>query len=605
MSLDGSSAENPGDGLIRAGSGSRLGIRGWIYATIGAMSVLVVLFSVIGGVLLARTSQASDLLVDRIGPANTALADTQDALVDQETGVRGYLLTRQSDFLQPYTQGEAQEAADSKQIETLLAGHTAALADFATLAHVIAAWKATYALPLITDAQAGKPITDGELNASKDSFDGLRRQFGTLNTELGAERAADVANLHRLDQIRDRTLIAMLVVFFATVALIVVLIQFAVLRPLTRLRLESEAVTEGNFDSPLTATGPRDIRALGEALAAMRGRLTRALAAAERQRTTLHEQKEALDSQAADLRRSNEELEQFAYVASHDLQEPLRKVASFCQLIERRYAEHLDERGKQYIDYAVDGAKRMQVLINDLLTFSRVGRVNERHQRVELKAAVDDAIYGLQYAVNDTGARIEVEEGLPAVTGDPTLIRMLLQNLIGNSLKFHTPEQPPEIDISLESDPQQPGFVQLSVADRGIGIPAEFSEKVFVIFQRLHSRESYTGTGIGLALCKKIVEYHGGRIAIDAEHTPGTRIVFSLPAAEPSPEPESAPEPEPESRSESESSPEPEQPTSAPESVPEPESSPEPAPAPAVREIPKPSASMDPGAEPAERASQQ
>jgi signal transduction histidine kinase len=592
MSLDEALDERLDRDLGGTRSGGRLGIRGWIYATIGAMSVLVVLFSVIGGVLLARTSQASDLLVDRIGPANTALADMQDSLVDQETGVRGYLLTRQSDFLQPYTQGEAQQAGDSKEIQTLLAGHTAALTDFASLSRVIAAWKDVYALPLIADAQAGKPVTDAQLTASKNAFDGLRQHFATLNTELATERTSDVANLHRLDETRDRTLIAMLAVFFATVGLIIVLIQLAVLRPLTRLRLESEAVTEGNFDSPLTATGPRDIRALGEALAAMRGRLTHALAAAERQRTALHEQKEALDAQAGDLRRSNEELEQFAYVASHDLQEPLRKVASFCQLIERRYAEHLDERGRQYIDYAVDGAKRMQVLINDLLTFSRVGRVNERHQRVELKAAVDDAVYGLQYVVNDTGARIEIADGLPAVTGDPTLIRMLLQNLLGNSLKFHAPDQPPEIEVCWESDPQQPGFVRLSVADRGIGIPAEFSEKVFVIFQRLHNRDSYTGTGIGLALCKKIVEYHGGRITIDAEHTPGTRIVFSLPAAEPSPEPEAGPESEPAPELESGSEEAHGSPAVAAQA------------AAAVREFPEPSASMDADAEPAERTSQ-
>ena len=618
MSLDESLDGSLGfKSLARAASGSRLGIRGWIYATIGAMSVLVVIFSVIGGVLLAKTSQASDLLVDRIGPANTALADMQDSLVDQETGIRGFLLTRQSDFLQPYTQGETQEATDSKQIETLLAGHTAALADFATLTQVISAWKAAYALPLIADAQAGKTISDAELTASKNSFDELREHFATLNTELATERASDAANLHRLNQTRDQTLIAMLVLFFITVGVIIVLIQFAVLRPLNRLRTESEAVTEGNFDSPLTGTGPRDIRALGEALAAMRGRLTGALTAAERQRTALHEQKEILDTQAADLRRSNEELEQFAYVASHDLQEPLRKVASFCQLIERRYADHLDERGRQYIDYAVDGAKRMQVLINDLLTFSRVGRVNERQQRVELRAAVDDVIDGLQYAVNDTDARIEIEDGLPTVTGDPTLIRMLLQNLIGNSLKFHAPGQPPEIEITRESDPQQPGFVLLSVADRGIGIPAEFSEKVFVIFQRLHSRESYSGTGIGLALCKKIVEYHGGRITIDAERKPGTRIVFSLPAAEPEPEEETSveaapsleaePSPEVEAEAEVEPSREAETGTEA-ESGPAENGSAGGAaqPAPAVQEFPKPSAPPDPGgAQPAERLSRQ
>jgi signal transduction histidine kinase len=510
-----------------------LGIRGSFYAAIGTMTVLVLLFSVIGGVLLERSSQAFDTLVDRIGPANTALVDMEDALVDEETGVRGYLLTRQSDFLQPYSQGEAQETTDLAQIKTLLAGRPKALADVAAAQDGVAAWKNTYALPFIAQTRAGGTVGDAALTASKNSFDRLRILFATAQARLSVERAAAQANLNHLDRIRDWTFSAMLAAFLVTVCLIVGLVQMAVLRPLTRLRLEAEAVTEGSFDAPITATGPRDIRALGEALAAMRGRLTRALAAAEHQRTALNEQKEVLDKQASELRRSNEELEQFAYVASHDLQEPLRKVASFCQLIERRYGEVLDERGKQYIDYAVDGAKRMQVLINDLLTFSRVGRFNERRERVDLQAAVADALDGLQYAIDESGAVVRVDGPLPAVTGDPTLIRMLLQNLVGNSIKFRTPGTEPEIDIAWEPDPEQEGFVRLSVADKGIGIAPEFGEKVFVIFQRLHSREAYTGTGIGLALCKKIVEYHDGRIALDPARSPGTRIFFTLPAADP------------------------------------------------------------------------
>ena len=510
----------------------RLGIRGWFYAAIGGMTVLVLLFSVIGGVLLYRSSQASDTLVDRIGPANTALVDMEDALVDEETGVRGYLLTRQTDFLQPYNQGEVQEQADLARIETLLAGHPLALSDIAAVQSAVSAWKSTYAQPFLADAQAHRTPSDAVLNASKDSFDLVRAAFTTAESELASERSADQANLNRLDRIRNLTFSAMLAVFLVTVCLIAWLVQVAVLRPLNRLRLEAGAVKEGNFHAPLTARGPRDIRALGEALSAMRDRLTAAIADGEIQREILHEQKETLDRQAADLRRSNEELEQFAYVASHDLQEPLRKVASFCQLIERRYGEVLDERGQQYIDYAVDGAKRMQVLINDLLTFSRVGRFNERRERVDLQAAVSDALDGLQYAVDESEAVVRVDGPLPAVTGDPMLIRMLLQNLVGNSIKFRKPGHEPEIEVCWEPDPEQEGFVLLSVADRGIGIPPEFAEKVFVIFQRLHSRETYAGTGIGLALCKKIVEYHGGRIALDPDWTEGTRILFTLPAAD-------------------------------------------------------------------------
>lgn len=568
------------------GSRGRLGIRGSFYAAIGTMTVLVLLFSVIGGVLLYRSSQASNTLVDRIGPANTALVDMEDALIDEETGVRGYLLTRQSDFLEPYLQGEAQEKADLPQVEALLAGHPQALSDVAAVERTVTAWKSTYALPFVADAQAGRTPGDTVLNASKDSFDHVRDVFTTAQDELAAERGADQANLNRLDRIRDLTFTAMLAAFLLTVCLIVGLVQVAVFRPLTRLRLEAEAVREGNFDAPLTARGPQDTRALGDALSAMRDRLTAAITAAESQRTILHEQKETLDKQAADLRRSNEELEQFAYVASHDLQEPLRKVASFCQLIERRYGDLLDERGKQYIDYAVDGAKRMQVLINDLLTFSRVGRFNERRERIDLQAAVGDALDGLQYAIDESGAVIRVDGPLPAVTGDPTLVRMLLQNLVGNSIKFRRPGREPEIDISWEPDREQPGFVRLSVADQGIGIPAEFAEKVFVIFQRLHNREAYAGTGIGLALCKKIVEYHGGRIMLDPERAEGTRIVFTLPAAEA------------EHATDAAGSAEAKKPQSAGPGSGDRESA-------DMEEFAEPSASPDPGAEPAGKATDQ
>ena len=512
-------------------SSGRLGIRGWFYSLIGTMVVLVIACSVIGVIVFERASQASNSLIASLGPARTSLVDMQAALVDEETGIRGYLLTHDTTFLQPYYQGEQDEARYLGQARSQLAGHTRALNELHGLQTTITTWKSEYAVPFIEAAQAGKSVSLSQLVASKNSFDDLRDQFNTVENELDSERGVAMQKLAHINAERDWTFAGMLAVFLLTVCVIVLLVQIMVLRPLNRLRLEARKVTEGAFDTPLTQSGPLDIRSLSSGLDAMRAKLVLALADTERQRVELLAQRNTLDAQAEELRRSNEELEQFAYVASHDLQEPLRKVASFCQLIEKRYGEMLDERGKQYIDYAVDGAKRMQVLINDLLTFSRVGRVHGRRERIALQACLDSALDRLEYAVQESGATILIPDPLPAVDGDPTLLSMLWQNLIGNALKFRAPERVPEISITWAPDPEQPGFVRVSVADNGIGIPAAFAEKVFVIFQRLHSREAYSGTGIGLALCKKIVEHHGGRIWIDLEHEVGTRFDFTLPAA--------------------------------------------------------------------------
>ena len=245
----------------------------------------------------------------------------------------------------------------------------------------------------------------------------------------------------------------------------------------------------------------------------MRSALVSALDASRAAAEVTARQAADLDAQAGELRRSNAELEQFAYVASHDLQEPLRKVASFCQLLEKRYGDQLDERGLQYIAFAVDGAKRMQVLINDLLTFSRVGRASELREPLPLDQPLDTALSALSVAIEDADAVIERPERLPEVIGDPTLLAMLWQNLIGNAIKFRAPGRAPVVQITAAAQPD--GSWQFAVTDNGIGIPPEFAEKVFVIFQRLHGRGVYPGTGIGLALCKRIVEQHGGEMHLD------------------------------------------------------------------------------------------
>ncbi|GAB3870789.1 sensor histidine kinase [Dactylosporangium cerinum] len=257
----------------------------------------------------------------------------------------------------------------------------------------------------------------------------------------------------------------------------------------------------------------------------MRRRINTELQDVVEARRLVEEANRMLEQQAAELTRSNRDLEQFAYVASHDLQEPLRKVASFCQLLQRRYARQLDERADQYIAFAVDGAQRMQRLINDLLAFSRIGRLTGGFNDIELNAVVVDAAEQFETQREATGAEITFTD-LPAVRGEEPLLGALFANLIGNALKFRHPDRTPRIVI----DSQRVGDeYEISVEDNGIGIEPEFADKVFVIFQRLHAKDAYPGTGIGLAIAKKIVEYHGGRIWIDPSQTEGTLFRFTLP----------------------------------------------------------------------------
>jgi PAS domain S-box-containing protein len=232
----------------------------------------------------------------------------------------------------------------------------------------------------------------------------------------------------------------------------------------------------------------------------------------------------ALARQAEELARSNEELERFAYVASHDLQEPLRMVVSYLQLLERRYQGQLDATANEFIGYAVDGAARMQTLIRDLLSYSRVGTQTQAFAPTDSAAVVDKAIANLQMAIAESGAVI-THNSLPEVMVDASQFAQLFQNLMGNAIKFHG-EQPPQIHISAERI--EDGW-QFSVRDNGIGIEPEYTERIFVIFQRLHRRADYPGTGIGLAICKKIVERHGGRLWIESELGQGSVFYFTIP----------------------------------------------------------------------------
>ena len=234
----------------------------------------------------------------------------------------------------------------------------------------------------------------------------------------------------------------------------------------------------------------------------------------------------ALEQREAALERSNEELERFAYVASHDLQEPLRKIVTACELLERRHAEELSDDAARYLDVAVDGAKRMQTLIRDLLTYSRITR-GERGEgdTADLGAVVQEVLEGLSIVREETQADIEVG-ALPVVSIGVDEARQLLSNLVGNALKYHG-DSPPEVVVDAED--RDGSMVELTVCDNGIGIDPEYHERIFDVFRRLHRRDEYSGTGIGLAIVKRIAEHHGGRAWVTGRPEGGSCFHVLLP----------------------------------------------------------------------------
>ena len=248
------------------------------------------------------------------------------------------------------------------------------------------------------------------------------------------------------------------------------------------------------------------------------------IASTERDITARKRAEDKLQRSLADLERSNKELEQFAYIASHDLQEPLRMVASFTQLLAERYDGQLDEKAKKYIDYAVDGAVRMQRLINDLLAYSRVGTRGNPIESTDAHSVLGEAIRNLAAVIEESKAII-TNEDLPIVRTDAVQLVQVFQNLLANAIKFRG-ENPPHVHVSARDEEHEWVFF---VKDNGIGIDPQHADRVFVIFQRLHTRLEYPGTGIGLAVCKRIVERHGGKIWFESEPGKGSTFFFAIP----------------------------------------------------------------------------
>jgi signal transduction histidine kinase len=477
-------------------------------------ALLAVAAIALGATALSRLADARSALTDVASPALVAAQQLSGAMLDQETGVRGFALTGQSDFLDPYWSGiDAQVAATVALEAAVDRGLEEIGPELEAVGRAELQWRTEYAQPVVDSLPDAPPHQTG-----RALFDQVRAATGALVVDLEAQRGAAY---DRMDE-ASAFLVATGVAIAAVMALYLVAagvgLGRAVLRPVSGLVAEVRDVVSGDVQRPVHAGGPREIAELGADVEAMRCRILQDLDDAQATNRQL-------DEQAQELERSNRDLEQFAYVASHDLQEPLRKVSSFCQLLQRRYAGQLDERADQYIAFAVDGAQRMQQLINDLLAFSRVGRTTESFATVDLGAVAAAAAAQLESAREEASGEFRIA-GLPSVSGDAGLLQSLLVNLLGNGLKFRREGVPPVIRVDARRDGST---WEITVADNGIGIDPEYGEKIFVIFQRLHGREVYPGTGIGLALSKKIVEFHGGRIALVPGSGPGTTISFTLP----------------------------------------------------------------------------
>jgi signal transduction histidine kinase len=470
----------------------------------------------LGGLALNSMISAVNLQINRLDPAARDTSSLFSSLLTAENGVRGYIITRHQSFLTPYHYGLAQTTRNLAGLHQLIGPYPRLASRLGTVETRASAWRTDYAQPAIATVRRNGTVSGQRQTIGKQDFASAGAAISALNSEILAERDAALRRLHSAT-----TDVIVLAITFAALLIAAGAAAWAAMSawvtgPLAALGGEAQVVASGGLGHVLNVSGPREIMELAADVEAMRRQLLAGL--------------DDLSFKATELERSNRELEQYAYVASHDLQEPLRKVASFCQMLESRYAGQLDDRARQYIAFAVDGAKRMQLLINELLKFSRVGQPGTVRGPVDMKAAAGEAADRLDATIAATDAQVIVED-LPTVDGDQTLLTQLFQNLIANSIKFRRLDEHPVIRITAEEGEGVWGF---ACRDNGIGIAPAYAERVFAIFQRLHPHEAYPGTGIGLALCRKIVDFHGGHIWVDTTATTseGTTIRWTLPASD-------------------------------------------------------------------------
>ncbi|WP_433387930.1 sensor histidine kinase [Micromonospora sp. KLBMP9576] len=478
--------------------------------------------------LAAKNRTHIDAILNKTGPLRVQAQELLNALLDQETAVRGYAVSGSPAELAPYDAGRKREQDLTASMRRLAVDYPGLREEIQVVEQRAEAWRQAVAVPVITTTDqngtaAGQALVTDE---AREQFDEVRGAVDHLQQEIFETRQSSAEDVRRTSNLLVFLLIVAVAVVLVAGTMMLVSLDKMVIRPLTRLADQVREVAEGDYQHGIAGEGPPEFVQLAEDVDAMRRKIAKDLAEVREARERIEWVNSQLQKQAEELTRSNRDLEQFAYVASHDLQEPLRKVASFCQLLQRRYAGQLDERADQYIAFAVDGAQRMQRLINDLLAFSRIGRLTTGFTEVDLNKVMGDVAAQTEAGRQYADAELTWDE-LPVIRGEEPLLTNLLANLVSNSVKFRRPDVPSKVHVSARLVGDE---WEISCRDNGIGIEPEFADKIFVIFQRLHAKDAYPGTGIGLAIVKKIVEYHGGRVWVDTDVEEGTVIRFTLPS---------------------------------------------------------------------------
>ncbi|SCL20316.1 multi-sensor signal transduction histidine kinase [Micromonospora nigra] len=503
-------------------------LRGRLVVLIAIVSVLLVGVAVAAAVVATRNRAQIDAVLNETGPLRAQSQELLAVLVDQETAIRGFALTGDQQDLAAYATGLDRERNLVDSMSRLLTDYPQLQDEFAVVRQRAEQWRQSVVIPVIAAIDNGGTAAGQGLltDEAREQFDQIRSAVNTLQDGILEAREQTAGDVRTTSNILVVLLIVAALVVVVAGVLLLTSLERMVIRPLAQLAGQVRDVAEGDYQHGIVGSGPPEFHHLGEDVDAMRRKIAADLAEVREARERIEWVNSQLQKQAEELTRSNRDLEQFAYVASHDLQEPLRKVASFCQLLQRRYAGRLDERADQYIAFAVDGAQRMQRLINDLLAFSRIGRLTSGFTEVDLDRVMGDVAAQTEAARQYADAELTWDE-LPVISGEEPLLTNLLANLVSNSIKFRRPDVPPKVHVSARL---VDGEWEISCRDNGIGIEPEFADKIFVIFQRLHAKDAYPGTGIGLAIVKKIVEYHGGRVWVDTDVDEGTTIRFTLPA---------------------------------------------------------------------------
>lgn len=438
-----------------------------------------------------------------LGMLEKAQMQAEDAEVE-----RGYLLTGDEAFLAPYRDAKNALPSTLEQLQHLITDSPSQRQRLAALAPLITQ-RLAFAQAIIEARRVSGP------QAAIDMFQSGQGKalLEKIDAIIDALRSEEVELLQQRRSAADRSARAtlrMIIVSDVLAFLCVALAGAAIGRDLTKRKSTERALLQAHTE--LEQRVAERTAALSQANEELRREV------AERERA-----EEALAQRTVELQRSNDELQQFASVASHDLQEPLRTVASFARLLADRYRGKLDADADEFIGFIVDGTTRMQAMVQDLLIYARVSSRGQKFIATDSHAVLDSVLHDLQHAISESDATVTTDP-LPTVLADEHQLRQLFQNLIGNALKYRGLE-PPRIHMSARRDSSQWVF---SVQDNGIGIDPQHAERIFVIFQRLHTRSEYPGTGIGLAICKKIVERHGGRIWVESTPGKGSTFFFTL-----------------------------------------------------------------------------